>query len=85
MSIYAEIRATGGYIDNHESDLYVEDNAVNREIINRHFGGNTKTVKRFLNQVTGKWCLDVPFCYDPFWDSVAIRAALDSVFSHQKL
>jgi len=71
MSVYSEVLATGGYIANHESDLYIEDNEVNREILARH-PLEKSNARTFQNQVTGKRCLDVPFGYDPFWDRLTL-------------
>lgn len=68
MSIYTEVLAKGGYISNHESDLYIEDTPENWEIIQHNIEPNQCTVTRFRNEVTGKTCLDVPFAYDPFWE-----------------
>lgn len=66
MTLYEEVLATGGYIANHESDLYIEINDTNREILKRHpLQSGNKTM--FTNQVTGKPCWDVPFAYDPWW------------------
>jgi hypothetical protein len=67
MSVYEEVLATGGYIAYHESDLYIEVNEANREILNRHPLEKSNATK-FRNAVTGKMCWDVPFAYDPFWN-----------------
>jgi hypothetical protein len=65
MSIYEEVKANGGYISNHESDLYIEVNEANAEILKRH----TTTATIFCNQVTGKLCYDVAFAYLPWWEA----------------
>jgi hypothetical protein len=66
MTLYEEIKATDGYIASHESDLYIEINAINREILKRYpLQDANKTT--FVNQVTGKPCWDIPFAYDPWW------------------
>lgn len=66
MSLYEEVKATGGYIANHEADLYIEVNDVNREILSR-YPLEKANATTFRNQVTGKPCYDVPFAYEPFW------------------
>lgn len=64
MSIYTEVLATGGYIDNHESDLYIEVNDVNTAILAKY---PNQSHSVFTNQVTSKLCYDIPFAYDPYW------------------
>jgi hypothetical protein len=66
MTIYEQVKAYGGYIGNHESDLYIEVNEVNSRIL------ATDSIKwanarKFRNEVTGNLCYDVPFAYDPWW------------------
>ena len=70
MTLYEEVKATGGYISNHESDLYIEVNGQNREILARH-PLQQANARMFRNEVTGKMCFDVPFAYDPWWNMVA--------------
>lgn len=70
MSVYSEVNAQGGYIANHESDLYIEVNEQNREILSR-YPLQKANVRMFRNQETGKTCWDVPFSFDPFWDKAA--------------
>ena len=67
MSVYSEVKATGGYIANHESDLYIEVNPTNAEILSRYPLQKANT-RLFRNEVTGIMCYDVPFSYDPFWE-----------------
>ena len=68
MTLYDEVKATGGYIANHESDLYIEVNDVNREILSR-YPLEKANATTFRNQVTGKTCYDIPFGFMPFWRS----------------
>jgi hypothetical protein len=70
MSIYAEVKAAGGYIGNHESDLYIEDTAENRTILAR-YPVEKSNATWFRNQVTGKSCIDIPFGFMPFWEARA--------------
>lgn len=65
-TIYDEAAATGGYISNHESDLYIEVNENNREILSR-YPLEKKNATTFHNQGTGNLCYDIPFAYMPFW------------------
>ncbi len=66
MSIYTEMKDARLKMDNHYSDLYVEDSLKAREILAEH-----KSVcwSRFFN-CDGKLWIDVPFMHDPFWDEV---------------
>lgn len=66
MTIYDEVKATGGYIDNHESDLYIEVNVLNDDILSR-YPLQKSTATTFINRVTGKLCYDVPFSYIQWW------------------
>ena len=66
MSVYTEVKALGGYIANHESDLYIEVNEENMAILAR-YPLLKKNARIFRNEVTGKPCYDIPFAYDPFW------------------
>ena len=68
MTIYQEVLVTGGYISNHESDLYIEVNDINREILSR-YPTSKKITTVFRNEVTGKPCYDIPFSYDPWWEA----------------
>ena len=69
-TLYEDVKATGGYISNHASDLYIEVNDVNRELLKKH----GKRATMFRNEVTGKLCYDVAFSFDPFWENVARKA-----------
>ncbi len=66
MSLYSDVKDTGGYIDNHSSDLYIEVNDVNTALLKKH----NERATTFVNQVTGKLCYDVPFAYEPAWEAV---------------
>jgi hypothetical protein len=65
ISLYQDVKATGGYISNHSSDLYIEVNDINTALLKKH----DRRASTFVNQVTGKLCYDVPFAYDPYWDN----------------
>ena len=66
MGLYADVKATGGYISNHESDLYIEVNECNTALLKK-YGLKARV---FKNQVTDKFCYDVPFAFVPFWERV---------------
>jgi len=68
MSVYSEVKATGGYVENHEADLYIEVNDINRKILSRH-PLEMRNATKFKNEVTGKLCWDVPFGFDPYWEA----------------
>jgi hypothetical protein len=72
MSVYSEVKATGGYIANHESDLYIEANEQNKAILAR-YPLEQQNARMFRNEVTGKICYDVPFAYDPFWENRRVK------------
>lgn len=67
MTIYEQMKQAGVQIDHHESDLYVPVNTATSEILSRwRFKRN---VTRFTSQIDGKSWYDIPFAYDPFWES----------------
>ena len=70
LSVYAEVKAAGGYIADHESDLYIEDTPENRTILER-YPTEKANATRFINQVTSKRCIDIPFGFMPFWEKKA--------------
>lgn len=51
--------------DSHESDLYVEDTQIARDIIARF----KLNFRPFRSNADGKMWLEVPFMYQPFWDA----------------
>ena len=59
-----------GFIDHHESDLYVRDTPLTRSLV-RQFGLNSST---FTSKVDGQRWLDVPFAYEPFWTKKSKKA-----------
>jgi hypothetical protein len=65
MSLYTDCLAAGIPWANHYSDLYIPATAQTRELLNKR--GLTATT--FINQVEGGIWLDVPFAYDPYWQS----------------
>lgn len=65
QSLYDEAVACGIPVDCHESDLYLLDTPIARELCRKHgykFG-------TFLSEVDNRMWLDVPFACDPFWKS----------------
>jgi len=66
MSIYTEMKEAGLEMDNHESDLYVEDSLKAREILAKYENKSST----FFN-CDGKVWIDIPFMYDPFWDAIS--------------
>jgi len=62
--VYDALKEAGCKMDNHESDLYVEDTETSRDIIARY----DLKAKPFTSQVDqGPW-LELPFMFQPFWD-----------------
>jgi hypothetical protein len=68
MSLYEEVKETGGYTANYESDLHIEVNETNKAILDR-YPIHAANAEPFKNDVTGKWCYEVPFAYDPWWQA----------------
>ena len=66
-TLYAALVAAGCEIDNHESDLYVQDTTFARDVL-ATFHVNAS---RFRSQVDGKMWLDIPFAFQPWWDARA--------------
>jgi hypothetical protein len=64
MSIYTEMKEAGLKIDNHCSDLYVEDTPKAREILKKY---NNLSWSAFTNEITKTIWLDVPFMYEPYF------------------
>ena len=70
LSIYQQLKAAGCAIDSHESDLYVEDTETARKIIEQaRKGGHPVSPSRFVNQITKTIWIDLPFCFDPWWEA----------------
>jgi hypothetical protein len=67
-TLYQDLVALGVYISNHESDLYFESTSASREALKR-YPLHAANARLFTNQVTKKPCYDVPFAYDPWWES----------------
>ena len=66
MSIYTDCIEAGIEVANHASDLYVPDTPEVRAILKKH---NSKNHSTFRDNITGNIWLDVPFCYDPYWEA----------------
>ena len=66
-TVYDALKNAGCKLDNHESDLYVEDTATAREIIARF----DLKAKPFRSQIDQAMWLELPFMPQPFWDRKA--------------
>lgn len=66
-TVYGKLKAAGCKIDNHQSDLYVEDTPEAREILHSF---DLKIVP-FKDEVTGTMWLEAAFMYQPFWDRLS--------------
>ncbi len=69
-TVYERLTAAGVPTDNHESDLYALATPVSRAIV----AESGRSAATFRSAVDGKLWLDIPFAYDPFWESKAGRA-----------
>lgn len=61
--VYDELVAQGFTLDHHESDLYVKDSPLAREILDKH----KLTYRPFIDDIDHVKWLDVPLAYAPFW------------------
>ena len=66
-TVYDALKNAGCKLDNHESDLYVEDTATAREIIARF----DLKANPFRSQIDQAMWLELPFMHQPFWDRKA--------------
>lgn len=65
MSLYKQLVAAGAEINNHFSDLYVRWTPEAMKLVQ----DSKKSFSFFTNQVAGGTWIDVPFAYDPYWES----------------
>lgn len=72
MTLYQICKAKGLPLDNHESDLYVQDSPEAVEAVR----ATGHSFSRFLNKIDGKVWLDIPFAYDPWWED-RVRRTVD--------
>lgn len=61
--LYDELVKEGFKLDHHESDLYIKDSPLARELVTKH--GFVYTT--FKDDIDHEMWLDVPFAYAPFW------------------
>ena len=69
-SLYQECLELAVPIDSHESDLYIQASVLARELLKKH----GKAENAFISQVDGRVWFDVPFAFDPWWQSKAASA-----------
>jgi hypothetical protein len=66
QSLFQRIVATGARVANHGSDLYVEAYHPGvREIL----ADSSVSFSYFTCQISGLTMIDVPFMFEPFWES----------------
>lgn len=61
--LYDELVREGFEIDHHESDLYVKDSPLARDLIQKY----GLVFKPFTDDIKHEPWLDVPFSYAPWW------------------
>jgi len=66
-SIYEVLKAAGIPMDSHEGDLYVKVTPQSTEILEKY--KYRKIVTSFISQIDHASWYDIPFAYEPFWDS----------------
>ena len=73
MTIYQELKKAGCSIDSHYSDLYVKRTKQSTEIIERYKrkkdNSRITTIGSFTSQIDKKIWYELPFRYDPYWES----------------
>lgn len=67
-TLYETLVKNGIEVSNHYSDLYFERTPASVEILNK-FELFKKNATTFKNQITGTYWYDVPFAFDPYWES----------------
>ena len=68
MTLYQELVHAGLPVSSWQSDLYVEVTDVSRDILSRH-PVQKSNATRFTSQTDGKPMFDVPFAFDPYWET----------------
>lgn len=65
-SLFAEVKAAGVPFDHHESDLYLPNTPTVRAILARH-PAQARNAEPFVDRVTRRPAIDVPFAFEPFF------------------
>ena len=63
VDVYAELKAAGVPLDNHESDLYALATEEARRIVK---GSGWYGVEVFRSQIDGQLWIEIPFAFYPF-------------------
>jgi hypothetical protein len=67
MGIYEQLKQANVPLDNHESDLYAKVTLESRNILQGYeFLANVQT---FKSQIDNTLWYDIPFAYQPYWES----------------
>jgi hypothetical protein len=67
-SVYQALVAAGCEIDHHESDLYVRDTAEANEVL-AQWPQDRIRGRHFIDNIEHVAWLEIPFAYDPHWES----------------
>lgn len=67
QSIYQELITAGQIVHGYYSDLYTPVNSCTTALIKKH----KASASVFINQVEGGSWYDIPFAYEPYWESKA--------------
>ena len=65
MTIYEELKQAEVPLDHHESDLYALKNETSERILKKY--DHSFTI--FISQIDHKPWYDIPFAFQPWWDS----------------
>ena len=69
-SLYQELKEAGVKTENHESDLYFESTQTSRAILAKpQFTLQRNIQERFTHQGNLEQWIDIPFNFDPYWES----------------
>ena len=68
MTLFQTIQAAGIPFGNHASDLYFQKTPESMAIL-AQFPEHKVNSSLFLHQTTRETWIDVPFAFDPFWES----------------
>lgn len=69
-ALFSRIVSAGIAYDSHESDLWLPDTPEVRQIM-AGFPLEKSQAVRFRSLVDGRYWLDVPFAYMPYWEEMA--------------
>ncbi len=73
MTLYEAMKAADIETDHHESDLYVPASDAARKVL-EDFPEQKAQSSTFVDDLTKRLWIDIPFAYDPFWKETGVPA-----------